>query len=219
MGGVPGRRRGRRIARPAVRVGQRCRSRGDRRAAPRGVAERERQQALEREQADRLAIVVEIEQLSGPGAVDRIAELRVRWDGLPPMPSEYAASLTRRFQDASRAFEDRERRRLLAEAAVGEARDARHRARAARRVGTASGRCGGALARAAARCRRAARARVGQPGRGRTARTRRGRSRAEGGRIPAGAGQAGAGQSAPAAAVLPAGRGAGGGGTADAQGR
>ena len=43
----------------------------------------------------------------------------MRWDGLPPMPSEYAASLTRRFQDASRAFEDRERRRLLAEAAVG----------------------------------------------------------------------------------------------------
>ena len=83
------------------------------------VAERERQQALEREQSDRLAIVVEIEQLSGPSAVDRIAELRVRWDALPPMPSEYAASLTRRFQDASRAFEDRERRRLLAEAAVG----------------------------------------------------------------------------------------------------
>jgi Arc/MetJ-type ribon-helix-helix transcriptional regulator len=83
------------------------------------AAERERQQALEREQSDRLAIVVEIEQLSGPAAVDRIAELRVRWDSLPPMPSEYAASLTRRFQDASRAFEDRERRRLLAEAAVG----------------------------------------------------------------------------------------------------
>jgi hypothetical protein len=83
------------------------------------AAERERRQALEREQSDRLAIVVEIEQLSGPAAVDRIAELRVRWDHLPPMPSEYAASLTRRFQDASRAFEDRERRRLLAEAAVG----------------------------------------------------------------------------------------------------
>ncbi len=83
------------------------------------AAERERQQALEREQSDRLAIVVEIEQLAGPAAVDRIAELRVRWDNLPPMPSEYAASLTRRFQDASRAFEDRERRRLLAEAAVG----------------------------------------------------------------------------------------------------
>jgi hypothetical protein len=83
------------------------------------AAERERQQALAREQADRLAIVEEIEQLSGPAAVDRIAELRVAWDNLPPMPSEYAASLTRRFQDASRAFEDRERRRLLAEAAVG----------------------------------------------------------------------------------------------------
>ena len=83
------------------------------------IAERERQKVLEREQADRLAIVVEIEQLAGATAVDRIAELRVQWDGLPPMPSEYAASLTRRFQDASRAFEDRERRRLLAEAAVG----------------------------------------------------------------------------------------------------
>jgi hypothetical protein len=35
------------------------------------------------------------------------------------MPSEYAASLTRRFQDACRLFEDRERRRMLAEAAVG----------------------------------------------------------------------------------------------------
>jgi hypothetical protein len=75
--------------------------------------------ALAREQADRVAIVREIEQLSGPDALDRIAELRVRWDGLPPMPSEYAASLTRRFQDASRTFEDRERRRVLAEAAAG----------------------------------------------------------------------------------------------------
>ena len=54
-----------------------------------------------------------------PMRSDRIAELRVQWDGLPPMPSEYAASLTRRFQDASRTFEDRERRRVLAEAAAG----------------------------------------------------------------------------------------------------
>src|SRR5258705_9220845 len=51
--------------------------------------------------------------------MDRIAELKVGWDGLPPMPSEYAASLTRRFQDACRAFEARERRRMLAQAAVG----------------------------------------------------------------------------------------------------
>ncbi len=83
------------------------------------AAEQERSAAIAREQADRVAIVSEIEQLAGPEALDRIAELRVRWDGLPPMPSEYAASLTRRFQDASRMFEDRERRRVLAEAAAG----------------------------------------------------------------------------------------------------
>jgi hypothetical protein len=83
------------------------------------AAEEERARAIAREQADRLAIVSEIEELTGEGAADRIAELRVRWDALPPMPSEYAASLTRRFQDASRAFEDRERRRLLAAAAAG----------------------------------------------------------------------------------------------------
>jgi hypothetical protein len=83
------------------------------------AAEQERSAAIAREQADRVAIVSEIEQLAGAEALDRIAELRVRWDGLPPMPSEYAASLTRRFQDASRMFEDRERRRVLAEAAAG----------------------------------------------------------------------------------------------------
>jgi hypothetical protein len=83
------------------------------------AAEEARAAAVAREQADRVAIVTEIEQLSGPDSLDRIAELRVRWDGLPPMPSEYAASLTRRFQDASRTFEDRERRRVLAEAAAG----------------------------------------------------------------------------------------------------
>lgn len=83
------------------------------------VAEEERLRAVLREQADRLAIVDEIERLDGPQAQDRIAELRVAWDALPPMPSEYAASLTRRFQDVSRAFEDRERRRALAAAAAG----------------------------------------------------------------------------------------------------
>jgi uncharacterized protein DUF349 len=83
------------------------------------AAEEEHAAAIARDQADRVAIVSEIEQLAGPEALDRIAELRVRWDGLPPMPSEYAASLTRRFQDASRTFEDRERRRVLAEAAAG----------------------------------------------------------------------------------------------------
>src|SRR4029078_4776685 len=71
------------------------------------------------EQAAGAASVSEIEQLAGAEALDRIAELRVRWDGLPPMPSEYAASLTRRFQDAWRILEDREGRGVLAEAAPG----------------------------------------------------------------------------------------------------
>ena len=83
------------------------------------AAEQERAAAIAREQADRVAICEQIEGLSGPDAADRIAELKVQWDALPPMPSEYAASLNRRFQDASRAFEDRERRRMLAQAAVG----------------------------------------------------------------------------------------------------
>jgi hypothetical protein len=83
------------------------------------AADEERARAIAQEQADRLAIVSEIEELTGEGAADRIAELRVQWDALPPMPSEYAASLNRRFQDASRAYEDRERRRLLAAAAAG----------------------------------------------------------------------------------------------------
>ena len=82
------------------------------------VAEEERARTVAKEQADRVAICEEILNLSGPDAADRIAELKVRWDHLPPMPSEYAASLTRRFQDASRLFEDRERRRMLAEAAA-----------------------------------------------------------------------------------------------------
>ena len=83
------------------------------------AAERERAQAVAREQADRVSICQEIVGLDGEQAMDRIAELKVRWDGLPPMPSEYAASLTRRFQDACRAFEDRARRRALAQAAAG----------------------------------------------------------------------------------------------------
>ena len=83
------------------------------------AAEVARAESLAREQADRLAICQEIETLEGEAADDRSAELKVRWDGLPPMPSEYAASLTRRFQDACRAFEDRQRRRLLAQAAAG----------------------------------------------------------------------------------------------------
>jgi hypothetical protein len=83
------------------------------------AAEQERAEALSREQSDRVAICLQIEHLSGDDANDRIAELKVQWDGLPPMPSEYAASLNRRFQDGCRAFEDRERRKMLARAAAG----------------------------------------------------------------------------------------------------
>lgn len=82
------------------------------------AAEEERARALAREQADRVAICEEIATQSGPEAADRVAELKVRWDSLPPMPSEYAASLNRRFQDACRTFADRERRRMLADAAA-----------------------------------------------------------------------------------------------------
>jgi hypothetical protein len=78
------------------------------------AAARERAEAAAREQADRAAICDEIEGLSGQGAADRIAELKVAWDALPPMASEYAASLTRRFQDACRAFGERQRRQALA---------------------------------------------------------------------------------------------------------
>jgi hypothetical protein len=81
------------------------------------AAEEERARLTRQEQADRMAICEEIDRLSGALAADRVAELKVRWDSLAPMPSEYAASLTRRFQDACRGFEERERRRVLAEAA------------------------------------------------------------------------------------------------------
>ncbi|MBI4265382.1 MAG: DUF349 domain-containing protein [Acidobacteria bacterium] len=95
-------------------------------AVKEAIAERQRERAAEEEraraaalaQADRVAICEAIGALAGPDAADRVAELKVRWDGLPQMPLEYAASLNRRFQDACRAFEDRERRRLLAEAAA-----------------------------------------------------------------------------------------------------
>jgi hypothetical protein len=81
------------------------------------AAEQERARAVAREQADRVAICDEIAALSGPEASDRVAELKVRWDALPSMPSEYAVSLSRRFQDACRAFDERERHRMLAAAA------------------------------------------------------------------------------------------------------
>ncbi len=88
------------------------------------IADEERAQAIASEQADRINICEAIAALAGPagaepGAANRMAELQVRWDGLAPMPSEYAASLTRRFQHACRVFHEAESRRTLAAAAVG----------------------------------------------------------------------------------------------------
>ena len=80
-------------------------------------AEDERARALAREQSERVAICQEIEGLAGADSVDRIAELKAKWDSLAPIPPEYAASLNRRFQDACREYEARERRRVLADAA------------------------------------------------------------------------------------------------------
>ena len=114
------------------------------------IAERQQERAAEEERAEAAGARAgrsparscrRSRSSSGAGAAgsDRRAA-RCSWDALPPMPSEYAASLTRRFQDACRAFEDRERRRMLAQAAAGPARDAGDRARAARRVGSAASR-------------------------------------------------------------------------------
>ena len=206
-GPSPGRRRGRGRARAAVRAAQRRRARGDRRAAA-GARGRSRsaRSAIAREQADRLAIVRGDRAAVGRRVrVDRIAELKVQWDALPPMPSEYAASLTRRFQDACRAFEDRERRRMLAEAAVGRLETLATELEQLAGVGSAGRRDRGALARPAPRRRRAARAR-GRESRGRRAARARGRgararrsSEHQQRRVQAGAGQ----PAAPAAAVPP----------------
>jgi hypothetical protein len=94
-------------------------------AAGEAIAERARDQAaaldrtraLATEQSDRLAICEEITRLAGPESMDRVAELKAKWDMLPRMPSDYAASLTLRFQDVCREQDARERRRMLAEAA------------------------------------------------------------------------------------------------------
>jgi hypothetical protein len=83
------------------------------------AAEEERRADREREQADRVAVCEAIEGLNGADALERFAELKVKWDGLPPISPDYSAALTRRFQDACRAFEQRERRRGLAEVAAG----------------------------------------------------------------------------------------------------
>ena len=167
----------------AVRRGDRSGARGDRAARARSAPpNRSAPRAVAQEQADRVAICEEIWRSSGAGAADRIAELKVRWDSLPPMPSEYAASLTRRFQDACRAVRGPRAAPDAGGGRGGPARDAGDRARAARRVRAAARGNHRALARPAARRRRAPRARVGQSGCGRAARARRRAARGAGAR-------------------------------------
>lgn len=81
--------------------------------AARADAERQRR-ALEQEQADRIAVCAAVEGLSGEDIVDRLAETRATWEGMPAMPETWAAELERRFAEACRAAEKRHERRQLA---------------------------------------------------------------------------------------------------------
>ena len=55
-----------------------------------------------------------VEGLAGDDIVDRLAETRATWEGMPAMPETWAAELDRRFAEACRAAEKRHERRLLA---------------------------------------------------------------------------------------------------------
>jgi hypothetical protein len=81
--------------------------------AARAEADRQRR-ALEQEQADRIAVCTVVEGLAGEDIVDRLAETRATWEGMPAMPEAWAAELDRRFAEACRAAEKRHERRLLA---------------------------------------------------------------------------------------------------------
>lgn len=81
--------------------------------AARADAERQRR-ALEQEQADRIAVCARVEALAGDDITDGIAQARASWEGMPAMPSAWAAELDRRFAEACRAAEKRFERRQLA---------------------------------------------------------------------------------------------------------
>ena len=81
--------------------------------AARAEAERQRR-ALEQEQAERAAVCVDVEALSGDDIPERVAQARATWDGMAAMPAAWAGELDRRFAEACRAAEKRHERRLLA---------------------------------------------------------------------------------------------------------
>jgi hypothetical protein len=78
--------------------------------AARVEAER-RRQAREQDQAPRIAICEDVERLSGNDILDRLAEARATWEGMPPMPEEWAQDLEHRFTEACRAAQTRHERR------------------------------------------------------------------------------------------------------------
>ncbi|MEO8679989.1 MAG: DUF349 domain-containing protein [Vicinamibacterales bacterium] len=81
--------------------------------AARAEAERQRR-AVEQEQADRAAVCAQVEGLAGDDLVDRLADARATWEGMPPMPEAWASALDHRFQEACRAADKRHERRLQA---------------------------------------------------------------------------------------------------------
>lgn len=81
--------------------------------AARAEAERQRL-GREREQAVRAAVCARVEALSGDEIADRLSEARAEWEGMPPMPDDWAAELDHRFAEACRAAEWRRQRRIEA---------------------------------------------------------------------------------------------------------
>jgi hypothetical protein len=69
-----------------------------------------RRQAREREQAGRLDSCQRVEALQGEAILDHLAEIRATWEGMPPMPDEWAGDLQHRFDEACRAAENRHAR-------------------------------------------------------------------------------------------------------------
>ena len=80
-------------------------------------------QAIAREQAERAAICADLEGLAGDDVVDRLAAARASWEGMPPMPESWAASLQERFDAACRAAQRRHERVVAAKALAEQAPD------------------------------------------------------------------------------------------------
>ncbi|MGQ0732469.1 MAG: DUF349 domain-containing protein [Acidobacteriota bacterium] len=78
------------------------------------AAEARRAQALAQAQAERAALCDRVEQLDDDEALERLNESRATWEGMPPMPEEWAPALQQRFDAACHAAQRRYERRLSA---------------------------------------------------------------------------------------------------------